>query len=175
MRLFLQAQGAEVWTIVLNRYDTRVNPPTNAQGKKAYEGNSKEMNVILSGLTEIVFVKVMHCDTTKEVWDKLKNIYEGDDKVKEAKLQTYRGQFENLKMKEEENIVAYFLRIDETTNIIRGLGEKIEELVIVQKILRSLPMRFDSKISAIEEIIDLDTMIVDELHGSLTTYEMRTE
>ena len=39
----------------------------------------------------------MHCESTKEIWDKLKNIYEGDDKVKGAKLQTYRGQFENLK------------------------------------------------------------------------------
>ena len=111
----------------------------------------------------------------KQVWDKLKNIYEGDDKVKREKLQTYRGQFENLKIKEEENIKAYFLRVDETVNIIRGLGERIEESVIVQKILRSLPMRFDSKISTIEERIDLDTMIVDELHGTLTTYEMRTE
>ena len=60
-------------------------------------------------------------------------------------------------------------------NIIRGLRERIEESVIVQKILRSLPIRFDSKISAIEERSDLDTMTVDELHGTLTTYEMRTE
>ena len=36
-------------------------------------------------------------------------------------------------------------------------------------------MRFDSKISAIEERSDLDTMTVDELHGTLTAYEMRTE
>jgi hypothetical protein len=36
-------------------------------------------------------------------------------------------------------------------------------------------MRFDSKISAIEERTDLDTMTMDELHGTLTTYEMRIE
>ena len=46
------------------------------------------MNAILSGLAKIVFVKVMHCETVKEIWDKLNNIYEGDDKVKGAKLQT---------------------------------------------------------------------------------------
>ena len=133
------------------------------------------MNAILCGLTKTLFVKVMHCEIAKEIWDKINNIYEGDDKVKGAKLQTYRGQFENLKMKEEENIAAYFLRVDEIVNIIKGLGEKIEELVIVQKILRSLPMRFDSKISAIEERTNLETMTVDVLHGTLTTYEMRTE
>ena len=36
-------------------------------------------------------------------------------------------------------------------------------------------MRFDSKISTIEERSDLDTITVDELHGILTTYEMRNE
>ena len=77
-------------------------------------------------------------------------------------------------MKDEENIAAYFLQVDEIANIIKGLGEKVEEPVIVQKILRSLPMRFYSKILAIEERSDLDTIIVDELHGILTTYEMRT-
>ena len=64
-------------------------------------------------------------------------------------------------MKEEENIAAYFLHVDKVENIIRGLGEKIEGSLIVQKILRSLPMRLDSKISTIEERSDMDTMTGD--------------
>jgi hypothetical protein len=60
-------------------------------------------------------------------------------------------------------------------NTIKGLGEEIKGSVIVQKILRSLPMRFDPKISALEEREDLATLSMDELHGILTTYEMRTE
>jgi hypothetical protein len=96
-------------------------------------------------------------------------------KSKQAKLQTYRGQFEQLKMKEDEDIVAYFLRVDETMNAIIGLGEEIEESVIVQKVLRSLPMRFNPKISALEERSDLNSISMDELHGIFTAYEMRTE
>ena len=49
-------------------------------------------------------------------------------------------------MKEDEYIAAYLLRVDETVNEIIGLGEEIEESVIFQKILRSLPMRFNPKI-----------------------------
>jgi hypothetical protein len=111
----------------------------------------------------------------KEVWDKLRNIYERDTKFKEAKIQTYRGQFEQLKMKEDENIVAYFLRFDEIVNAIIGLGEEIEESVIVRKVLRSLPMRFNPKISALEERSDLNSISMDELHRIFTSYEMRTE
>ena len=40
----------------------------------------------------------MNYDTANEVWDKLNNVYKGDSKVQKAKLQTYRSQFEGLKM-----------------------------------------------------------------------------
>jgi hypothetical protein len=95
----------------------------------------------------------MHCASTKEIWDKLKNVYEGDTKVKSAKLQSYISQFESLKMEESEDIAIYFLRIDEVVNTMRGLGEIVNNNIIVQKVFRSLPARFDSKISALEEII----------------------
>jgi hypothetical protein len=58
---------------------------------------------------------------------------------------------------------------------IIGLGEEIEESVIVQKVLISLPMRFDPKISSLEERADLDSISMDKLHGIFTTYEMRIE
>jgi hypothetical protein len=61
-------------------------------------------------------------------------------------------------MKEHENIASYFLRVDETVNAIIGLREEVQESVIVQKVLRSLPMRFDSKISTLKERTDLDSV-----------------
>jgi hypothetical protein len=45
--------------------------------------------------------------------DKLQNIYEGDAKVKGDKLQIFRANFEQLKMKEDEDIIAYLLQVDE--------------------------------------------------------------
>jgi hypothetical protein len=137
--------------------------------------NSKATNSLLNGLSETIFTKVAHCKSAKEIWDKLRNIYEGDTKVKEEKLQNYRGRFEQLKMKEDENIVAYFLRVDKTVNAIMGLGEEIEESVIFQKVLRSLLMRFNPNISTLEERLDLNSISMDELHGIFTAYEMRTE
>jgi hypothetical protein len=43
------------------------------------------------------------------------------------------------------------------------LGEEIEESVIVEKVLRSLPMRFNPKISALEERSYLKSISMDEL------------
>jgi hypothetical protein len=80
-----------------------------------------------------------------------------------------------MKMKYEENVASYLLYVDEIVNIIKGLGEIVEESMIIQNVLRSLPLRFDAKVSSIEEMKDLDKLIVHELHGILTTYEMRTK
>jgi hypothetical protein len=77
-------------------------------------------------------------------------------------------------MKEDENIATYFLRFYEIVNAIIRLEEEIEESIIFQKVLRSLPMRFDPKISILEERAYLDSISMDELHGIFTSYEMRT-
>jgi hypothetical protein len=68
-------------------------------------------------------------------------------------------------MKEDENIAAYFLQVDETVNEIIGLGEEIEESVIVQKVLRSLPMRFNPNILALKDISNLNSISMVELYG----------
>ena len=77
-------------------------------------------------------------------------------------------------MKEEENTAEYLLRVDEVVNAIRGIGGTLKEREVVSKVLRTFPMKYDSKVSTLEERDDLDDMTVDELHGIFIAYEMRT-
>ena len=56
---------------------------------------------------------------------------------------------------------------------MKALGETIREPSLVQKILRSLPDRFNPKVSAIEELNDLKALSFDQLLGTFTAYEMR--
>jgi hypothetical protein len=172
MRTYIMDLGADVWDVVDTGY---VKPVVlaNKDDKLEFIFNAMAMNAILSGLAKEEFIKVMHLGTVKEMWDKLINSYEGNEKVKDAKLETYRMQFEQLKMKEDETVGKYFLRVEEMVNAMKALGETIEEPSLVQKILRSLPDRFNPKVSAIEELNDLKTLEFDQLLGTLTTYEMR--
>ena len=84
--------GVDVWDVVDTSY---VKPIVLAyrDDKLEFSFNAKEMNTMLSGLAEAEFVKVMHLESAKEMWDKLVSNYEGNEKVKDAKLQTYRPKF----------------------------------------------------------------------------------
>ena len=95
------------------------------------------------------------------MWDTLANIHEGDKKVKTAKLQVYRAQFENLKMNDDEDVGSFFLTVVEIVNNMKALGESIPEGIIVQKILRSLPPRFNPKVSAIEDTANWETLTMN--------------
>ena len=115
----------------------------------------------------------MQLKSTKEIWDKIALSYEGDSQVKRAKLQTLRIQYENLKMHNDESIANYFLCIDEIVNCMKNLDEEIKEVTSVEKVLGSLSAKFESKVSTIEEKQDLQTITMTQLHGILTTFEMR--
>ena len=93
MRIYIMALGADVWDVVETSY-VKLVVLDNKDDKLEFGFNAKAMNAILSGLEEAEFVKVMHYDSTNVMWDKLISSYEGDEKVKDAKLQTHRLKFE---------------------------------------------------------------------------------
>jgi hypothetical protein len=64
MRTYLMALGVDVWDVVDTGY---INPVVLASkdDKVEFSFNAKGMNVILNGLAEAKFVKVMHLQTAK--------------------------------------------------------------------------------------------------------------
>eukprot|EP00253_Pinus_taeda_P032497 PITA_32497 len=170
---YLQSLGTEVWNIVEIGYAFPSTTPTDADKKKKYETNAKAVSTLLGCISQSEFMKVMHYKSAKEIWDKIVTSYEGYEQVKRAKLQTLRIQYETLKMYNDESVANYFLRVDEVFNCMKNLGEEIKEAIVVEKVLRSLSPKFESKVSAIEEKENLRILTMSQLHGILTAYEMR--
>ncbi|XP_043700129.1 uncharacterized protein LOC122650818 [Telopea speciosissima] len=173
METYLKSLGYGVWMSVKNGYKIPTSDITDTVERKTYENNSKTKNALLSALVNTEFARVVGCETAKEVWDKLQNVHEGDEKIKEAKVQHYRSLFDNLKMSDEDTVESFMSKVHEIINAIRSLGEEIKAAVVVKKILRSLPDLYNPKVSAIEESKNLNELSLDELHGILTAYKMR--
>ena len=92
--------------------------------------------------------------------------------MKDTKLQMLTTRFEGLKMSEDESFDSFYSKLNEVVIGKFNLGKKTEDSKIVRKIFRSLPEGFYAKVTTIEESKDLDDIKVQELIGSLQTYEL---
>ena len=75
-------------------------------------------------------------------------------------------------MEEDESFDEFYAKLKDIVNSAFNLGETIPQPKVVRKVLRSLPERFHSKITAIEESKDIDSIPLTELIGNLQTYEL---
>ena len=102
----------------------------------------------------------------------METTYKGTKKVKDTKLQMLTTRFEELKRSEDESFDSFYSKLNKVVIGKFNLGEKMEDSKVVRKILRSLPVSFQAKVTAIEESKDLDEIKIQELIGSLQTYEL---
>ena len=74
-------------------------------------------------------------------------------------------------MADDETFDEFYAKLNDIVNSAFNLGEVYDQPKIIRKILRSLTKDFRPKVTAIIESKDVDTIPVDELVGSLQSYE----
>ena len=92
------------------------------------------------------------------------------DKVRTSKLQILRRDFESLSMKDSETIDTFDTRVVGLINQLKSHGEPITDQRVVEKILRSIPPRFESLVVTLEEHTDMSVFTIDELQASLINH-----
>ncbi|GKV25633.1 hypothetical protein SLEP1_g35036 [Rubroshorea leprosula] len=176
MKVFLKGNG--LWDLVENGFHPPhlPNNPTIAQLKnhsKYVEKAYQALSHIHSGVVDSLFPRIMGVETEKEAWDTLKIEFEGDTKVKGNNVITLKRQVEMLRMLEDETVHQYSTKLQDLVNRIRANGGEFPNKRVVEKIMVSVPDKFESKILAIEETCDLDTMTVNELISKLKAHDQR--
>ena len=122
-----------------------------------------------------IFPRIASCTITKDAWKALKDGYQGSNQVKQVRIQTLKRDFENLKMKDDEKVADYCVRVQTCVNKMKTLGEEIENEVVVKKVLRSLLPKWNLVAIIIEESKDFATLFYDQLVGSLMSHEERLQ
>nr|CAN70330.1 hypothetical protein VITISV_027936 [Vitis vinifera] len=110
--------------------------------------------------------------SAKEAWDILQVTHEGTNAMKVSKLQMLTSRFETIRMDDHKTFREFHAKLMDIVNSNFNPGEPISNSKVVRKILRSLPERFRAKVTAIEESKDVESLKIDELVGSLQTFEM---
>ena len=75
-------------------------------------------------------------------------------------------------MFDDESFNEFYAKLNDIVNSAYNLGEIYNQLKIFRKILRSLIEDFRSKVTAITESKDMNSIPVDELIGFLQSYEL---
>ena len=94
----LQLQADELWRVV----DT---------GQGTDRDDRRAMIALLKGVPPELMRILGAKATTKEAWDTLKTMRVGVERVREAKAQTRRSEYEALRYKDGEGIESYVMRL----------------------------------------------------------------
>uniref|UniRef100_A0A2N9GY08 CCHC-type domain-containing protein n=1 Tax=Fagus sylvatica TaxID=28930 RepID=A0A2N9GY08_FAGSY len=183
MIMYIKGQDYHVWRIIANGPHiptktvegatlVKLESEWNEADVKLIELNCKAMSTLYCALDPIEYNRVSGCDSAKEIWDKLEVTYEGTNQVKESKMNMLVHEYELFVMKKDENISEMSTRFTNIVNSLKALGKIYTNQENVRKILRSLPKRWEAKMTAISEARDLKVLTLEELFGSLMTYEL---
>ena len=174
MKGFLKALGEQVWQAVevgwIKPKEALVD--WDEATIKAENFNNRALNALFCGVTNEEFKKISSTKVAKEALTILGTTYKGTKAVKTVKLQRLTTSFEEIRMDQDETFDEFYAKLKDILNSAFNLGESIAESKIVRKILSSLSERFHAKITAIEEVKDIDKISLIELVRNLQTYEM---
>ncbi|KAI3748357.1 hypothetical protein L6452_11377 [Arctium lappa] len=169
-------RSKEYWCIIEVGYkEPRVGEQlSTAQQKASDEAKLKDLkarNYLFQAIDKSILKTITQKETAKQLWDSMKVKYRGNARVKRAQFQRLRREFETLEMKMGESVTDYFGRVMVITNDMRNCGEDMDDVKIVEKILRTLTENFNFVVCSIEESKDIDQLTVDELQSSLLVHE----
>lgn len=126
-------------------------------------------------ISDEIFPRVSNEVKAKGAWDVLEKEYKGSTKVRSVKLQHLRRDFEYARMKDDELLNDYLTRLTDVINQMKSYGENIVDSRIVEKLLLSLSPKYDTIVSVIEQIKDLESLTIEELKGSIKAFDQRLE
>ena len=174
MRVFLISLNLDLWNIVENGFQLPSKPMNEWSDleKKYFSLNAKAMNALFCALDKNEFNRVSLCETAFDIWRALEITHEGTSRVKDSKVNILLLDFELFHMKPSETVVDMYTRFTDVVNGLKSLGKSFSDFELVNKVLRSLSKTWDSKVTAIQESKNLNHFPLEELIGSLITYEM---
>jgi hypothetical protein len=133
----------------------------------------KANNYLFQAIDRSILETILRKDTSKQILDSMKKKYQGSSRVKRSQLQALMRDFETLQMKDGESDTEYCAKTMGISNKMRFHDEKMDDTIIVKKIIHSLSSKYDYVVCSIEESKDIKALSLDELQSSLLVHKQK--
>ncbi|MGZ7907532.1 hypothetical protein, partial [Haemophilus sp. SZY H53] len=167
--------GASIWDIC-NSADYVVLAARVTQLQiDEHDANSRARNALFSCLSMSEFDRVSHLPTAREIWATLMRFHEGTTQVKSRLYESHKREYENFRHMPGESIESLFARFQVIVNRMRANKELLpfDDHERALKLLHTLDRSvWDSKVQAIIESSNYETLTCDELFSKLKSSEI---
>ena len=174
VKAFLKSIDERVYNSIEYGWQKLTTPVSEWQTsqKEVVTFNSKVMTAIFNVVSMEEFKRISNVEVAHTVWNILQTVQEGTKAVKINKLQQLTTRFESIKMFDDESFDEFYAKLNDIVNSAYNLGKIYDQPKIIRKILKSLTENFRPKVTTITESKDMDSIPVNELVGSLQSYEL---
>ncbi|KZV42872.1 hypothetical protein F511_17476, partial [Dorcoceras hygrometricum] len=122
-----------------------------------------------------MFSKIQTCTTSKEIWETLTQICEGNEETKLNKLIMALQKFELIRMKPEETMGEFDERLSSLVIKMTRLGKEYSNRELALKVMRELPKEWDVNTMAMRDSKDLNKLELHDLFSNLKAFEFELE
>ncbi|XP_072146644.1 uncharacterized protein [Setaria viridis] len=131
------------------------------------------MEVILKGVPSEFSVALGSKEMAKEAWESLKTMRLGNNRVRKAKAQQLRQEYEAITFPDGEAVEDFALRLTIMVSQLVSLGDPITEKEVVAKFLRVFPSRLAQIAMSIETLLEMSELTNKDIAGRLKAVEDR--
>ena len=170
------SERLDIWEVMEEDDVLLSENPTVTQMKAHKEKKMRKIKAKLClfvGVSQMIMTRIMTLKSPKEIWEYLKAKYEGNEKIRGMKVLNLTREFEMQRMKESETIKEFSNKLLGIANKIKLLGKEFADFRLVEKILVTVPERYEASIASLENTKDLSTITFTEVIHALQAQEQQ--
>jgi hypothetical protein len=167
-------EDRDEWMVVEPEEDASAMALTPEEKAKITAKNKKVKAHLFQCIPDDILMQVANKKMGKEAWDSLKARFIGADRVRDARLQTLKSEFDAMNMKEDDPLDQVVGKLTSLSVRSSSLGGSIGDADLIKKLFDIMPDRYLNVVAGIEMFYDLKTMAFDEVVGRLKAFEERT-
>ncbi|GJX04263.1 zf-CCHC domain-containing protein [Tanacetum coccineum] len=182
---YVKSKDLDLWHVITNGdfQPIQQNPKTKLDEVIPFEKQSDDLKRKLSKINEAKMViynalprkeyeRIFVCNTAKEIWKTFLITHQGNNQVKDNKIDLLVQQYEQFVISEDESIDSAFDKFNTIITSLKALDEGYSSKNYVWKFLRALHPKWRVNVTTIKESKDVTSLSLDELIGNLKVHEM---